>query len=310
MTEGLRLAGIDLGSNSIKMSLVEVDATGALRVLSEAAEVTRIGEKLDQNGFLLDEAMDRSFRVLQSFVSQAKAAWVDAMACVATAGMRGADNAPRFIERVQRELGLEIAVIDGEREAELSFIAPSKSFGPGPILVIDMGGRSTELIYGQAGQITAKRSLELGAVRLTEAFLPSDPPTEAELAALDRHIDSVLATAPSVPAEVVVGVSGTVVSLYGLAQGMRELPEVLKQAEGAWLSLQDIEALEAQLAAIPAAARVTGSVLPPGRADVIVAGARLLKTLLKRAQKTGMRVSSRGLRFGLLYAMRDAHNFA
>lgn len=297
------VGAIDLGSNTVKYTLARLDG-GALEILGQDAEITRIGQSLDANGFLLDEAMDRTFGALQRFVAHARDAGASRMACVATAGMRGASNAQVFLDRAKAELDLDIEIIDGLREAELAFKAPAMAFGPGPLVVFDVGGRSTELIFGRAGGIEARISLEMGGVRLTERFLPSDPPTDAELAALDAHVKDVLQQAPEAPAGTrLVGVSGTILSLMGLQLDLDDLSEAVARGEGEALRRDAVEAAYEDLRRKTTAARIRGSVVPEGRADVIVAGIVVTRAVMDHYGVTEMTVSNRGVRFGLLYEM-------
>lgn len=296
-----RAAAIDLGSNTIKLTVAEPGAGGQLSVLYEQIEPTRIGERLDQNGYLLNAAMERSFKALSDFVAQAAKHGAGVPACVATAGMRGASNAQDFLQRAKEELGLEIEIIDGQREAELAYRAPAQAFGPGPLLVIDMGGRSTELVYGVGAELKDKVSLEMGAVRLTERFTPDDPPPPEQLRALAEHARAQLQAAPKVEDEpTLVGVSGTVMSLMGLSLGHEDLKQTLAEGEGGWLSREAIVSQLNRLAPLTAAERVQGSVLPPGRADVILAGCVVLLEVLGHYGAGRMRVTGRGVRYGLL----------
>jgi len=301
----VRLAAIDLGSNTLKYTLADVEPAGALEVVEERAQITRIGEGLDKNGYLLDAAMERTFAALAEIVAAAEAGGAERIACVATAGMRGASNAHLFLSRAKDELGLDVEIIHGLREAELAFKAPAASFaGDGSIVVFDVGGRSTELIVGGAGGIDARVSLEMGGVRLTERFLPSDPPTEPELEALWAHVRAVLATAPDAPLDArMVGVSGTIVSLAGVDLDLDDLGETVERAEGRALTRRAIEAIYEDLRKKTTQERLRGTVIPEGRADVIVAGIAITLAAMERYGVDEMIVTNRGVRFGLLFEL-------
>lgn len=300
----MRLSAIDLGSNTLKYTLADVEPSGALQVVDEYAQITRIGEGLDDNGYLLDEAMDRTFAVLRKVVDTAREKGAERVACVATAGMRGASNAQDFLQRAKAELDLEVEIIHGLREAELAFKAPAAAYGHGPVIVFDVGGRSTELIVGDQDGIDGRVSLEMGAVRLTERFLPSDPPTDAQLDALLAHVKDTLATAPDAPAgATMVGVSGTIVSLAGVDLDLDDLSETVERAEGGALTRASIQAIYEDLRAKTAAERLRGSVIPKGRADVIVAGTAITLAALDRYGLDRMVVSNRGVRFGVLFEL-------
>lgn len=301
----MKLAAFDLGSNTIKVTVAERTGPGTLRILKQHAEVTRIGEGLDTHGALLEEAMDRTFRCLSKQVQEARTLGVEHMACVATAGMRGAANAGDFLARVKDQLGLSIEIIDGLREAELAFRAPSVRFGPGALLVVDVGGRSTELIAGRGQHIEHRVSLEIGGVRLTERFIHSDPPGAQQVEAVRAYARDALSSAPSIDSRetVVVAVSGTVLSLLGIQEGEDEMSVVVGDHDGTWLRRSSVERTLADLASKTTAQRIRGTVVPPGRADVIVAGTAIVLEVLEHYGMDRMRVTDQGVRFGLLLGM-------
>jgi exopolyphosphatase/guanosine-5'-triphosphate,3'-diphosphate pyrophosphatase len=303
----VKLAAIDLGSNTLKYTLAEIDSAGGLAVLDQDAEITRIGQDLDKNGYLLDAAMDRTFDALRTMVESARTNGASKIACVATAGMRGASNAPDFLRRAKDELALTVEIIGGLREAELAFKAPAAAHGEGPLLVFDVGGRSTEIIYGTWDGIQDRVSLEIGAVRLTERFLASDPPTLEQVQALQAYVRQALKAAPTAPSTTpIIGVSGTVMSLLGLQMGIQDMGRVVSDGEGQTLSLESANQIFQDLRAKPAKARISGSVVPAGRADVIVAGAAIVLATMAHYGVPGMTVSNRGVRFGLLFEMTEA----
>ncbi len=152
------IGALDLGSNTLKITVAEKTG-GELHVVEERSVITRIGEGLDRNGYVTEEAIARTMAGLAELVAAAKKHGADRIACVATAGLRGASNAGAFVERVKAELSIDVEIIDGLREAELAFRAPSKAYGPGPIAVLDVGGRSTEIVTGEESTISSRISL-------------------------------------------------------------------------------------------------------------------------------------------------------
>lgn len=298
------VAALDLGSNTVKMTVAEVGAPADLRVLYERAEVTRIGEGLDQNGYLLDVAMDRTLAELVKLAGEAKAHGATTVRAVGTAGLRGASNAGAFLARVREHTGIEVEIIDGMREAELAFRAPSSGFGPGPVAVVDLGGRSTEIIVGSAGRIEAKVSLEVGSVRLTERCLPSDPPTDAELEDARRYFRALLEQAPAwVEGATLVGVSGTILALLGLELHVHDAAKLAETCDGRTLHRPAVDLFFERFRKLPAAQRIVGSIIPSGRADVIVAGMLIVGELMDHYRQREMRVTGRGVRYGLLYEL-------
>jgi exopolyphosphatase / guanosine-5'-triphosphate,3'-diphosphate pyrophosphatase len=299
----MKIAGLDLGSNTIKITVAETVGR-ELRVLGETGKITRIGQGLDQNKALLPEAIERTIAGLSELVEFAKKLGAEKIGCVGTAGLRGAANAGEFLARAKKECGLDVEVIDGLREAELAFRAPALSYGPGPIIVTDIGGRSTEVVTGSGAGIEGRVSLEIGSVRLTERFLPTDPPTANEIERLKQHLPAELnKTPPSDDEAKLIGVSGTVVSLVGLQLDVDDMEDAIKLGEGTALRRDKLIMILAELAKKTAQERIRGTVLPAGRADVIVAGALIVLALMDHYRKTEMIASNRGVRYGVLYEL-------
>ena len=302
----MRLAAIDLGSNTVKLTVADVEPSLAIEAVLERADVTRIGEGLDSDPQLRPAAVDRTLRILAEYTEQARDLGADRIGCVGTAGLRGARDAGDFLERVRAVTGLDVEIIDGLREATLAYRAPSSTFGPGPLIVVDVGGRSTEIITGFGPRIADRVSLEVGGVRLTERFLPTDPPTPTERRALRQHLESTLADAPTAPPDaVLVGVSGTILSLMGVHLDLDDMAEVVARAEREWLPADAVRGIVERLAALPAADRRRGSVIPEGRADVIVASATIVSAVCDHYRAPSLRVTHRGVRYGILAEMAD-----
>jgi exopolyphosphatase/guanosine-5'-triphosphate,3'-diphosphate pyrophosphatase len=293
-----RAAAIDLGSNSIKTTCAEVE--GDLRIVIDRETITRVGEGLERNGRLSDSAIERTMHALAIDVRDARAFGAEAIPCVATAGLRGAANAGVLLERAKRELDLDIEIIDGDREAELAFLAVSRLY-PGPITVVDIGGRSTEVVVGDRSGLGKRISLELGSVRMTERHVSHELPTEEELAAVARDVDALLATAPDAEGEL-FGVSGTALALASFELGTDDMFQIAMQGEGRYLHAQTIRAAFEQMRRQPAKERIRGTAIPEGRADVVVIGALILLRVLQRYERSEMRISGRGLRHALLTA--------
>ncbi len=301
----MKFAACDLGSNSLKLTAVEVTSSG-MQVIYEDAVVTRIGEGLDRSGQLGELPMSRTLEALATRVATVRALGVERVRCVATAGMRGASNANTFIQRVLERTGVEIELIDGLREAELAFMSPAADFGPGPVLVVDPGGRSTELVLGTLGHIEARVSLEMGSVRLTERFHKSDPPRTEELEASAAFVREQLeVNAPATnPKSVMVGVSGTIMALLGLQLGIDSIQELVDTHEGSPLFEESVSRSYETLLRQTARERLRGTIIPEGRADVIVAGAQLVLEIMRHYGRDRLYATQRGVRYGLLAEMR------
>ena len=310
---GRIVAAIDIGTNSVKITVGRRTARG-VEVLLDRVEMTRLGKGVDAGGRLSDEAIHRTLTALASFGQDARNLRSERIAAVGTSALRDAANGAEFVARAERDLGGSVEVISGDREADLTYAAarhdPDLGLPSDPdtvLVTIDIGGGSTEIVVGRGDVREFRRSLQIGAVRLTERALPSDPPTTAERGDAARIADDILSVVP-VPAGgrvVVVGSGGTVASLAAMDlmeenPGATVTPDAL---HGRRLSVGQIESRIERLSAVPLAKRKATPGLEPARADVILAGAILQARVLRRLGATDLTVSARGLRFGLLYEL-------
>lgn len=293
----MSVASIDLGTNTALL-LVAERRGGALVAIREEADIVRLGEGLDQTGALQPAAMERALASLARFAEIVKQLDVSRVAAVTTEAVRKASNAADFVARANQILApAELVVIDGNREAELSWRAIADGFPDlaGPRTVVDIGGGSTEIIVGEA-TIAEKRSLPIGSVRLHERLVKHDPPTMQELTALRITVDEALRQAPK-PRGRVIGVAGTVTTLAAMAQKLAVYDPL--RVHGSRLTCSDVVRLVDELAGKPIAERRLLPGLHPKRADVIVAGAIILERVLEHAGWADCVVSDRGLRWGL-----------
>ena len=305
-----RLAAIDIGTNSTKMTIADAESDGGLTVVTEDSQITRLGKGVDASKRLDETAMTRTLDVLVRFAEEARSLGATAILAAGTSALRDARNGPDFLAQAKDRAGLEIEIITGDREADLAYAAVASDPLLGlpigtPRLVFDIGGGSTELILGEAGTVKQHKSLNVGAVRLTERFFQADPPSTDELASAQAFADQLLTTFPlsdfaqgSDAGLTIVGIGGTAVNLASMTRG---LPEPDPDAvHGMTLSAEDAENVLHRLLSLPLAARRQLPGLEPERADVLPAGVLLLSRLLAYAHADRFTVSARGLRFGLL----------
>lgn len=300
-------ASLDIGTNSIKMTVADLANGGARRVFDQSVN-TRLGEGMQAHGNRLREIpMRRTADGIAEYVALAKEYGARQLVAVGTAALRDAENRDEFLRRVQERCGLTIEVIPGEEEARLSYLAVRRDphWRDSPeLFVIDIGGGSTEVIRGEAhsGRIASRVSVNLGAVRLTENWLKSDPPTVAQLAAANQAAAQQFAQAPldvdGTENFQVVGVGGTLTNLGAMNLGGVVEPETL---HGYRLSADALEAQITRLAAASVAERQRFPGLDPRRADIILGGAILLSQALAHIGSAGIDISTRGLRWGVLY---------
>lgn len=294
-----RIAVIDIGTNSVLFLAAEQQSGGVIEPLAERLEITRLGRGVDRTKTLSEEAIHETLQAVSDFVALARALHCTEIHATATSAARDASNGPDFVARA-RTLGVPVEIIDGEREASLSYNAVATEFGkPGePLAVIDIGGGSTEIILGEGRKLSWRHSFDVGSVRLTERHLRTNPPTSAEIEALENAIARTLDGVPHAPSRV-IGIAGTFTTLTTVELGLDTWDA--KQVHGRSLSLERLDALAGQLAGLPLDERKKLPGLPPKRADVIVAGAFIARGALRALGAQQVTVSDRGVRWGLLY---------
>ncbi len=305
--ESGRFAAIDVGSNTVKMIVVEIEE-GRTRLVDERAATTRLGEGMEAHAHRLREIpIRRTIEALTEFTGVANAHGVTRIAAVGTAALREAENREDFLRRSRDICGLDVAVIPGEEEARLSYLAVRRDAHWSKreeLVVIDIGGGSTEIVVGKAGEdkISARVSIKAGAVRLTETYLKSDPPTIAQLAAANHAMSEAFAEAHldtrCVSTDIqVVGVGGTLTNLGSIDLGGRGDQTL----HGHTLRADNLEMQMALFASRTVEERKQIPGLDPRRADIILGGAILLAQALAFLGSVTVDVSTRGLRWGLIY---------
>ncbi len=296
-----RVASIDIGTNTILLLIAEVGA-GELKTLYDTETVVRLGEGLHQTGILSDGAMKRAFHTLDGYVGRCREMGVQKIFAVGTSALREAKNSTLFISRVKEQLDLNIEVISGEEEARLSFLAVARDSRVSleNLLVVDVGGGSTELIFGKGHEIIHWKSLPLGIVRFTEGFLLSDPVKEEEYRAMVEEIQKqlLLFSVPEDPCSM-VSIGGTGTALASVEQRLDPF-----MAEKVHRFILTREALKNQLSlyrskTIEERKRIRG--LSPSRADVILTGGTILYLIMEKFDCSSLMVSAHGVRYGLLY---------
>jgi exopolyphosphatase / guanosine-5'-triphosphate,3'-diphosphate pyrophosphatase len=294
-----QVAVVDIGTNSTRLLVAEV-GDGELRELARESIVTRLGEGVDATGRLGDEPQARVFAVLDTFAPSIEGATV--RTAVMTSAVRDAANGAEFAATVRDRYGLEAATLSGDEEARLTSLgATATRSADETVLVIDIGGGSTELVVGAGDELVFHVSTQVGVVRHTERHLHSDPPTADELAALAE--DARTAIEAAVPADVrpmpivAVGVGGTATQLASIDLGLVEHDR--DRVEGHAVSRDRLEELRDRLAALPLAERREVTGLDPARAPTIVAGATVLREVLGAFALDGFEASERDILWGV-----------
>jgi exopolyphosphatase/guanosine-5'-triphosphate,3'-diphosphate pyrophosphatase len=306
----MRVAASDVGTNTVLLLVAEARAGGAV-ALAERAEITRLGRGVDATGRLDPAAISETVRVLAAYAAEARHLGVTTIDCVATSAARDAANGEAFFEAARATAGLTPRIISGDEEARLVWASAWRDFGagaagriPGPMAVLDVGGGSTEFTFGDGARPRGRRSLQVGAVRLTERHVASDPIDPATLATLRAAARVALQPLAAMVEDGLgggrlIGVAGTVTTLAAVEQALAAYdPE---RVHGAPLARAQVERLVERLAALPLAERARLPGMEPKRADVIVAGAVVVAEAMALTGFETLTVSDRGVRWGLAY---------
>ena len=308
----MRVAAIDIGTNSVLLTVAEA-TQGTLKPVLEHATITRLGKGVDRNRRLHPDRVDATLACLARYAELIADAGVVEVAVVGTSAMRDARGGDEFRDRVEALLGVRPRVISGEQEARLTFAGALLEIDVnGPVVVVDIGGGSTEIIFGVAagqGVVSSAVSLNVGSVRLFERYLLSDPPGAEELAATRAEVRAALRTVTRPPAgATLIGVAGTVTTLLAIERGLATYdPRCIHNHR---LHVDTLRRLSRRLATLPLAERRQLAGLEPERADVIVAGACILVEIAAWTGAGDVVVSDRGVRWGLIRSLTQGSSQA
>ena len=297
-----RYAVIDVGTNSIKCLLAEQAAGGAYQVISDRADIARLGEQFYETGRLQPEAMARNVREIARMAQAARADGADAIIGVGTMCLRAAANAPEFVRQVEQACGLTIEILSGAEEARLGFLAATSGLPAAAqrVMVFDAGGGSTECIVGQHGRIEQSVSVPLGAVVLTEQHgLSAFPATASQIdGAMAVVLQQFTPRIPTGMIDAVIGIGGTVTTMCAVKLGLTAYNTAA--IEGATVERAEVERQIALYDDKTLSERQQIPGLHPKRADVILGGALIVKGVMELTGVDAIRVSSRGLRHGVM----------
>lgn len=284
-------AVIDIGTNSTRMLIFRNDQDNLVRV-NKSVRYTRMGQGVDRTGLLHPDAQKRNLEALEEFKNIAEDYDVKAFYIFGTSAMRDAENTQEFTDQVKEKLGLNIEVISGEEEAELGFIGVSQSFNE-KLLIFDIGGGSTEFIFGENNELKKMISINLGCVRATEKYLFSDPPTIQELKRLNEDIYAELMGKvgnfiPQSPYKL-IGIGGTATSLSTIKQGLKIYDS--EKVHESIVTRDELEAMIEDLSGKTIEERQNIAGLEAKRADIILAGALILLNIFKVTGEESFTVS-------------------
>lgn len=300
----MRAATIDIGTNSIRLLIAEVHPSKKYHSLTRSATITRLGEGVNKSQALSSGAMLRSEEVLQEYAKEMARQHVEQTWAVGTSALREAKNSGDFLERVRKRFSWQVEVLSGESEAQLTFLGATEGLTKNKkeILVIDIGGGSTELTLGQRNRIICHCSLNIGCVRLAEMFIKNDPPRVEDLNRMGKYIEEKIEGSPEPlwcrSISTAVGVAGTATTLSAIKQKMRVYdPEKI---HGSFLALEEVQEILSRLVSLTLEERKKVVGLESKRADVIVAGTQILFELMKKANLSKIMISEHDILDGLL----------
>ena len=281
----MRVTVVDIGTNSTRLLVADLEDGRVIRQLAKRSEVTRLGEGVDATGRLGDVPMERVFRVLEAYRDEADELGAELRVGVLTSAVRDAANGREFTAAVRERFGFDARTIDGDTEAALTFAGATSERDPGdrtPLVVVDIGGGSTELVQGAGGAMEFHVSTQAGVVRQTERHIHTDPPRPAEIQALATEVRGIfLENVPETVLDRVsagIAVAGTATSAAAVAQELE--PYDPDKVHGYVLERTELDRLLHMLAALPLDERREVPGLHPDRAPTIVAGIVILQQVL------------------------------
>ena len=301
----MRVAAIDCGTNSIRLLIADIDGNNFREIVRDM-EIVRLGQGVDQTGQFHPDAIARTLAAVDKFAAEIAKRGVEKIRFCATSATRDATNRHLFVDGVRQRLGIELEVISGDEEAALSFAGAIKDLDPsnGPFLVVDIGGGSTEFVFGTS-TVEAARSVNIGCVRMSERHFASDPATPEQIEAARTDIQEAIAQAaavvPITKAKTLVAVAGTATTVAAAAL---ELPEYDRYA----IHLSRISAQQTHNAATMFATktreqRISLGYMHPGRVDVIAAGSLVLSEIMKATGATEFVASESDILDGMAFSL-------
>ncbi len=301
----MRVAAIDCGTNSIRLLIADIDGNNFREVVRDM-EIVRLGQGVDETGQFHPDAIARTLAAVDKFAAEIAKRGVEKIRFCATSATRDATNRHLFVDGVRERLGIELEVISGDEEAALSFAGAIKDLDPsnGPFLVVDIGGGSTEFVFGTS-TVEAARSVNIGCVRMTERHFASDPAKSEQIEAARTDIQAAIAQAaavvPITQAKTLVAVAGTATTVAAAAL---ELPEYDRYAiHLSRISAQQTHDAATMFANTSREQRLQLGYMHPGRVDVIAAGALVLSEIMKATGATEFIASESDILDGMAFSL-------
>lgn len=308
----MRFASIDIGTNTVLLLVAETDGRNNLRTIFEKQHIIRLGKNVDAQKNIGREGLDKLTAVLTEYLQDIAQYQVDQTLIAATSAMRDAANKEAILQEIYTRTGQRIQILSGDDEAMWTFqggclALPAAS--QGSTLLIDIGGGSTEFVVGSASDISFKKSLNIGAVRMTERFITQDPPSASDMDQLRRYVwgefESHLSDIKTIRPDHALGVAGTVTTLCAMLQALPHYDP--QRINGYVMTKTALHTLIETMASRTLEARRTMPGLDSERADVIIAGAVILSEIISFFNLNTITVSNFGLRYGLILKELASH---
>jgi exopolyphosphatase / guanosine-5'-triphosphate,3'-diphosphate pyrophosphatase len=297
-----RVAAVDLGTNSTRLLVADVDGNGRLEEVVRRLTITRLGEGVDERRRLLPVPIARVRNTLSEYRHELEALGAERTLAIGTSALRDAENGEAFLGEIEWSYGFSTRMLNGIEEASMMLrgVAAGRDEPLSDTLLVDIGGGSTELVLSENGGVPHAVSIDVGCVRLTERHLASDPPTAAELEAAAEEVRAAL---PVRPARAAVGVAGTVTTLAALDLQLEEYDP--DRTHGHRISRASVERQLARLVSMTIEERMRVPALEPGRAPVIVAGVVVLREILDAFGLAEIEASERDILHGAALAAAE-----
>ena len=301
----MRVAAIDCGTNSIRLLIADIDGS-IFREVVRDMEIVRLGQGVDETGQFHPDAIARTLAAVDKFSAEIAKRGVEKIRFCATSATRDATNRHLFVDGVRERLGIELEVISGDEEAALSFAGAIKDLDPsnGPFLVVDIGGGSTEFVFGTS-TVEAARSVNIGCVRMTERHFASDPATSEQIELARTDIQAAIAQAaavvPITKAKTLVAVAGTATTVAAAALELTEYDRYAIHLSR--ISAQQTHDAAKMFATSTRDQRLALGYMHPGRVDVIAAGSLVLSEIMKATGALEFVASESDILDGMAYSL-------
>lgn len=299
----MKIGAIDIGTNSMRLLTTDL-IDNKLTNRKKYVNTTRIGQGVDENGFITEEAMERNINALKEYHDKCLDYGCEKIYCMGTSALRDSKNRSEFIKRAKDEAGIDVNVVDGEIEAKLGFSGVTNGIDKeGDILVIDIGGGSTEFIFGNKEGIERNVSINIGALRLTEKYLSegySDSAFSDMREFINEQIKDIVSYLNEKEIECVCGIGGTITSLSAVNQNLEVYS--MEKVHGSVITREEVQKMMDKFVSCSDEERKHINGLQPKRADIIAAGTEILICIMDNLSKKDVVVSEYDNLEGIAYS--------